>query len=103
MTAPAAVDADPDRPGWLRLRLAGCLTVAVVRDLHAVAAAALGRDAHLTVDCAGVERVDAAAAQLLLALRQATWRAGRRCELTGVWGEVGDALRVAGVWDGATA
>lgn len=75
--------------GWPRLVLRGRLTVADAGEFHraAVALASAGQD--VTVDCAEVERLDASALQILLALWREVERGGHHCDIV----NVGEALR----------
>jgi ABC-type transporter Mla MlaB component len=80
--------------GGVTLALDEVVDVTTVRTLHAQAVAALHAVGPIVVDCAAVARMDAAALQVLLALRRA---AEGRCTVVHVPPALDALWRLAGV------
>lgn len=79
------------------LVLRGRVDVSEARVLHEVALALAPCSSGVTVDCADVERLDAAAVQVLLALRTRLVAAGATLRCAHVLPTVEAILRLAGV------
>lgn len=76
--------------------LTGPLDVACVQPLRELALKAAGAEGDVTFDCEGVERIDAAAAQVLLALARTLERRGHRLWLRGLPERPATLLRKTG-------
>jgi anti-anti-sigma regulatory factor len=98
--APVIVVDDPSRPEWSRLVLTGRITVGCAGPLHAAALAISASGNNVSVCCAGVEYLDAAALQVLVCLGRDLVGRGRRCDVTSVPEAVGNWFRCAGLGTG---
>ena len=76
MTGPAA-----NTSGWTTARLTGRLTIAEAEDRRADFVTLLSRTASLELDTGGLEAVDAAGLQLLIALRRSAVAKGKAVRL----------------------
>lgn len=79
-TDPFSIRLDADESGT-QLVLAGALGVAEAAELHRTALEALARPGNVRLDWSGLESIDTAVAQLLIALADALRHDGRRLEL----------------------
>ena len=78
--------------------LTGALDVARAAELHAIALESAGTVAgDVVFDCMGVERIDAAGAQVLVALGRALEARGAKLELIGLSEAVSGLLVTAGL------
>ncbi len=77
--------------------LTGSLDVSRAQELRDLAARIVAdAQEHVTIDCEGVERIDAAAAQVLLALARALRHRGHRLELGALPERPTNLLKVTG-------
>ncbi len=88
---------DPAAPGRARLVLCGRVTVAEAGALHQTAVALVARGADVAIDCAALEYLDVAAAQILIGLERQLGRRGRRAEIVGASPAVAADLRLLGL------
>lgn len=86
------------------VELRGVYDIARAREFHAQALEWCKSTGDLVLDCAGAERTDTSAVQILLALKGAVEQSGRKFELRNVpdpvltfWTSIGAAV-LLGVW-----
>lgn len=85
--------------GRVRLLLTGEVGIGTAPRLRRAALAAVGRGAEVEIDCGRATRLDGAALQVLLALRQEQADRGLGFRLIGADGPVREAAAAAGLTD----
>lgn len=95
--APFAATDDPARPGASRLALGGRVRVTDAAALLGAAVELATRGGDVTVDCGAAEYLDPAALQVVLCLGRELTTSGRRCDVTGVAGQLAEEFRLAGL------
>ncbi len=83
--------------GTTQLLLHGRVTVGCASQFHATALKLAAGDTDVTVSCETAEFLDVSALQILLCLGRDLMSRGRRCDITGVTGSLGDDFRLAGL------
>lgn len=91
------VAGDDARPGWSRLVLGGRITVAGAAQLREAALEISASGKSVSVCCAGVEYLDAAAIQVLLCLGRELLGRDKQCDITNVPDALRDLFHLVGL------